>query len=61
VSPPIQGGPKITGPEQWLHPLGAQGVGLCRVAGGADDTPALRDQTAGKGAGGIAVAKGKQR
>lgn len=52
---------QVAGPEQRLHPLGPQLVGLFAASGRADDAPALRTQASGKGAGGIAVAKGQKR
>ena len=55
-----QGRAKVGGQDKRLDPFAPEGLGLGRMAGGADDAPALRDEPAGKGAGRIAVAKGKQ-
>ncbi len=52
---------KVAGPQKRLHPFGIKGAGFFSRAGSADDTPALRKQATGKSAGGIAVAKGKER
>ena len=43
------------------NPIGTQNIGPRRITAGADNGPAQRDKPGSKGAGRIAVAKGKQR
>ena len=55
-----QGRGKIDRPKQGFDPFGAEGLGLGGAARGADHAPAFGDQVSGKGAGRVAMAKGKQ-
>jgi hypothetical protein len=56
-----KGRAQIARPQQRLDPVCGQQKRLVGVACRSDDRPTLRDQAAGKGLGGVAVAKREKR
>lgn len=52
---------QIPGPHQRLNPQGAQTRNPRRITAGSNDGPSHGDKPGGKGAGGVAVAKGQKR